>query len=181
MRKIKILLCVFIALIFLLFSCFIFLYLRFPKKFYNEILKYSTEYNLEKELVQSIIKVESGYDKNAKSSQGALGLMQIIPSTAYEISDKLSINNFNENMLFLPEINIHFGCFYVRYLIDYYDGNITNALCSYNAGLQNVNNWLKNSKYSKNGDDLSLIPFEETNNYLKKVKFAINVYKILYK
>lgn len=181
MKKFKILLCFFIVLVLVLLVCFLFLYLRFPKKFNHEILKYSTKYNLEIELVQSVIKVESGYDKNAKSSQGALGLMQILPSTAYEIANKLGIKNFSEEMLYLPQINIQFGCFYLRYLIDYYNGNITNALCSYNAGLQNVNNWLKCSKYSKNGEDLSIIPFKETDNYLKKVKFAINVYKKLYK
>jgi len=84
-------------------------------------------------------------------------------------------------MLTIPEINIQLGCFYLRYLINYYDGNVRNAICAYNAGLQNVNNWLEDKKYSENSKDLTRIPFKETDNYLKKVNVSIKFYKVLYK
>lgn len=181
MRKFKLFLYLVVFILLFIFVSLIFCYVIFPKKYNLEIETYSKRYNLEKTLIQSVIKVESGYDKNAKSTQGALGLMQILPSTAYEIANKLDIDNFNEEMLTIPEINIQFGCFYLRYLINYYDGNVRNAICAYNAGLQNVNNWLEDKKYSENNKDLTRIPFRETDNYLKKVNVSIKFYKALYK
>lgn len=169
-----------IVFVFFAILMFTFLVVRFPSKYITEIETYSSKYNLDVVLIQSVIKVESGYDKDVISNQGAIGLMQILPSTASEIASKLNFKEFDKEMLKIPQINIEFGCFYLRYLIDYYSGNLTNALCAYNAGLNNVNQWLNEKDYSKNGIELNQIPFKETNEYIKRINFAKKVYKNLF-
>ena len=105
----------FITLIMFLISVFL-----FPIKYKTEINTYSKKYNLQPELVASIINVESGYNKNAISNAGALGLMQLMPSTAEEIATKLQIKDFNINNV---ETNIEFGCYYLNYLLNRYNNN----------------------------------------------------------
>lgn len=68
----------------------------------------------------------------------------------------------------------------MRYLIDKYDGNIDLALAAYNAGPANVDSWLKDNEYSKNGRDLHYIPFKETREYVKKVNKQWHKYKEFY-
>jgi len=145
----------------------------FPVK-YEEIIFYcSKKYNLQPEVIASVINVESGYRKSAHSSKGAVGLMQILPSTADWVSNKIGVT-FED--LFSPEVNIEFGTYYLAYLIDYF-GDIDLAICAYNAGQGNVNRWLSNEEYSSDGKSLNNIPFKETREYLAKVKKNIKIYK----
>lgn len=175
----------FIAVCFLiLFILIIFIinfYLVYPVKFSSLINKTALKYDLEPAIVASIIKAESGYNENGVSTSGARGLMQLKFSTAEEIANKLNFDNFKIDDLFIPEINIEFGCYYLRYLLNYYSNNLENTICAYNAGLSNVNYWLSCSDYSSNGNDLNSIPFSETSNYLNKVKANYKVYKYIYK
>ena len=146
---------------------------NYPIKFRSLIKKYANEYNLSESLVASVINVESGYDSNATSKAGAKGLMQIMEKTGEEIAFKLKTEG--EIDLFEVETNIKYGCFYLRYLIDYYEDE-TLALCAYNAGLKNVNNWVeKTNNFSEKN-----IPFAETKGYIKKIKSSKYVYKRLY-
>ena len=161
----------FITLIMFLISVFL-----FPIKYKTEINTYSKKYNLQPELVASIINVESGYNKNAISNAGALGLMQLMPSTAEEIATKLQIKDFNINNV---ETNIEFGCYYLNYLLNRYNKNLTLALAAYNAGLNNVDKWINNDEYFAN-NKLKNIPFKETENYIKKVNFNLKIYASKY-
>lgn len=150
----------------------------FPIRYEDLIIKYSKENSLTPSLVASVINVESSYKKNAQSKAGAIGLMQILPSTAGYISSIKSISYSNENDLLNPEINIEIGCAYLKYLIDKFD-NIYTALASYNAGETVVLNWLKNPEYSADKKTLNFIPYEETREYIKKIKTNNKIYKIL--
>ncbi|MBE5757531.1 MAG: lytic transglycosylase domain-containing protein [Clostridiales bacterium] len=155
------------------------IFMLFPLKYKDLIIKYSKEYGLHAYLVASVINIESRYDKNAKSSAGAIGLMQLLPSTAEEVSKKLNID-FETSDLYLEEVNIQMGCYYLSYLLDYYNGNAINSLSAYNWGLNNVNNWLDLGNVDENGT-ITNIPVSETSNYLKKFKINEFVYKIIFK
>ena len=143
-----------------------------PINYRNEIKFYSNKYELDTNLIYAVINTESSFNPNAKSKSGAMGLMQLMPKTAQHVADCLNVETFN---LFLPETNIAFGCFYLKELINKYK-NINTALCAYNAGSGNVDLWLKNNEYSKNGKEISFIPFIETRNYVRK----INIFRTFY-
>lgn len=157
-------------------NCFIRLFI-YPVRYKEEVIKYSQEYDLDKYLIFSTIKVESNFDRNSKSSKGALGLMQILPSTAEFISKKLNIEEYD---LFNENNNIQFGCFYIRYLLDKF-GNSDTAIVAFNAGEGNVSSWLKNKEYSDDGITLKKIPYKESEEYLDKTKNTFEKYKKLYR
>lgn len=153
----------------------------FPLYYRDEINKYSEIYDLDPFLVASVIKVESGYNKNAVSIKDARGLMQIGPSTGKWASEVLTVENYNSDMLFEPELNIRFGTWYIRQLKSEFKEDVDLVLAAYNAGSGNVSNWLMDERYSKDGENLSYIPFEETSNYLDKVKFNHKAYSMIYR
>lgn len=147
----------------------------YPMKNLEIIEKYSTEYKVDDYLVASIINVESHFNSEVISSKGAIGLMQLLPSTAEWVAGKLKIQFVAQDLLD-PEINIKIGSYYLAYLIDYF-GDVELAICAYNAGQGNVKKWLSNKDFSLDGVSLKEIPFSETKNYLKKVKQNIEIYK----
>lgn len=151
----------------------------YPLEYKEAILEYSREFNLSPTLVASIINTESSFNRNAESKAGAKGLMQLKIETAKEIALKLNVENFQDGNIFDENLNIRFGCFYLRYLLDYYNGDLTLSLCSYNAGMGTVNEWISNEQYFENGN-LKKIPYKETENYLVKVKNGEKIYRYLY-
>lgn len=151
----------------------------FPRKYKLEIEYFAEEYNLSSVLVASVINIESGYDENAVSSAGAVGLMQLLPDTAFDCANRLGMD-IDKEELFDKNINIHLGCFYLRYLLDLFDGNLINSLCAYNWGYGNVRNWLSLGNVDKDGT-ITNVPVEETRNYLKKYQVCSWFYEKIYK
>lgn len=141
----------------------------FPIKYKPLIVEYSNQFNLQPELISSLIYAESGFDKSAVSNMGAVGLMQIMPSTAEEIANKLGVKEYD---LTSPNDNIQFGCYYLRYLLDIYKGDMVYALCAYNAGLNNVNYW--------DFDNVNEIPIEQTRSYVQKILKCQKFYNVYY-
>lgn len=135
-------------------------------------------YNVDKNIIKGIISAESNFNSKAVSNKGAIGLMQIMPSTAIFISSLIGKNM--ETNLFDAKTNIFYGTTYFAYLLDKFN-NLDCALAAYNAGEGNVKEWLNNKKYSQDGVHLKTTPFEETNKYLKKVKLRIKAFKFLNK
>ena len=159
----------FLIVLIILWGCFLAVY---PKKFTIEIQRYSKEYNLNLNFVYAVVKAESSFNHMVVSKSGAIGLMQIMPQTAVWIASELN-EAFEIENLYNPEINIKYGCFYLRYLIDKFN-NKTYALCAYNAGETVVRSWINSqSKFT--------ILYPETKNYVKKVETAQKVYTILNK
>lgn len=152
----------------------------FPIKYENIIEKYSEKYGVEKEFVFAVINAESRFRPNAISSKGARGLMQIMPDTALWIAEKAHIEGITKQNYFEIENNINLGIWYLSYFLEIYkDENL--ALASYNAGRSNVLKWLEDERYSKDGEKLHKIPFDETDKYLKKIQFFKKGYKIIFK
>lgn len=150
----------------------------FPLKYTEYIDKASQNYGLEKELICAVINTESRFDKDAESSAGARGLMQLTPDT-YSWLAGLRGEETVDGGLFDPEINIDYGCYFLRYLLDTYEYEET-AVAAYNAGVNRVREWLDDPELSSDGKTLSVIPYEETSNYVKKVEKAKKKYKELY-
>lgn len=167
-----------------IFLGIIFWYVFIPKyicqrEYKSYVDKYSEEYNLDKNLVYSIIKTESNFNKDAVSIKKAMGLMQITEGTAKWGAEEIGIGEFNIDLLFDPETNIRIGCWYISRLLNQYK-SLESALAAYNAGSGNVTKWLNDTAYSSDGITLKHIPFKETKNYLFKVKFFKKLYEIRY-
>ena len=144
----------------------------FPTKYSAEIEEVCNESGVSKSLVFSMINVESGFDKKAKSSKGAVGLMQVMPNTANETAERLGLENYD---LFDAYTNIKIGVNYFAFLEKKFkDQNV--ALCAYNAGPTNVLSWLGDKKCSDDGKTLKSIPFKETENYIKKINKNLKYY-----
>jgi len=126
-------------------------------KHYESLVKqYASFFDLEENLVHAVIKVESNYNSNARSSKGAQGLMQLIPETA---------NDMNVRDPFNPEENIRGGSRYLRLMLDQFNGNTDLALAAYNAG--------PNAVLRHRG----IPPYEETRNYVQKVKKYLQYFR----
>lgn len=152
----------------------------FPMKYKSYVEKYSEEYNVDKYLVYSVIKIESNFNGKAESNKGAKGLMQIMDSTGEWAAKEIGINYFLSSMLFDEELNVKIGSWYLNNLIEEFDGNIDLVLAAYNGGSGNVNKWLGDEDYSEDGETLSVIPFNETKKYVDKVNIINKIYKYLY-
>ena len=149
--------------------------LFYPTEYENIIVKSANDNDLDPNLVMAIIKTESNFVVDAHSGK-ASGLMQITDDTALWIANERGMD-IQDIDLMDPEDNIQMGCYYLRYLIDYYEGNVDVALAAYNGGMGNVNKWLKDEEYSKDGKNLDYIPFTETREYVKRVKKEKKVYE----
>jgi soluble lytic murein transglycosylase len=152
----------------------------FPLKFKDYVFKYSMENSLDPYLVFAVIKVESSFNPRALSPGNARGLMQLTEKTAVWGAESIKIKDFSVNSLFDPEINIRLGCWYLNRLMEEFDGDIDLVIAAYNAGSGNVSKWLKDRNYSSSGINLDRIPFRETENYVRKVKNNLFIYKKLY-
>ena len=147
---------------------------------YKEIVeKYSEEYNIDKYLTYAIIKAESNFNENAKSSSNAIGLMQIMEATALETAEKMDLE-ITEEELFNPEINIKIWLKYFSELLKEYNDNYQMAIVAYNAGIGNVDKWIEEGTINLDGSNLENVPFAETNNYLRKIVRDYKIYKQLY-
>lgn len=148
------------------------------EKYIEYISKYSKEYGIEESLIAAVIKVESNFYPNAVSHADAIGLMQLIPETGKHIASKLG-EEFKVENLKDPETNIKYGTFYLRYLIGYYK-NLDYAIIAYNGGLGNVNKWIDSGILNPDSDDYSKIPFNETRDYIRKVKSEYYLFNDIY-
>lgn len=151
----------------------------YPVQYQKEIWQYAEEYSLDPYMVCAVIHTESRFRPLAVSRLGALGLMQLMPDTGIWIGDHLGLD-LAESDLTDPEINIRLGCWYLRYLLDHFEGDYALALAAYNGGIGNVRKWLADPDLSGDGKHLDHIPFTETAEYIGKVERAWERYRELY-
>ena len=135
--------------------------------------------HLDPALVAGVIYAETKF-RARRSPAGAEGLMQITPDTARFIAHRSGGTSFRESDLSDPQINIQYGTYYLRYLLDRYGGNETLALAAYNGGEGNVDSWLV--KASKRAQQFTTddIPFPETRAYVERVQQARSDYRDTY-
>ena len=176
----KFLLCVFIFVTVVGIAMTVLIDRFYPLRYFGIIHECAIEFGLQPELICAVIHAESKFDKDAISDKGASGLMQIIEGTAYWLAPQMSMNDFTYEQIFDPEINIHFGCYYLSMLEEQY-GDMNVALCAYNAGSGNVDQWLQNPEYSDDGKALKFIPYQETREYVKRVANNKRIYSLVLK
>lgn len=154
----------------------------YPTEYSNYVELYSEKYNVDKYLIYAVIKAESNFDNDAVSSKEAKGLMQLMKTTAKEISKRLEMTLTDEeieNKLLDPEFNINLGTKYISLLIEKYN-SIELALVAYNAGSGNVDNWLEQGILEKDGSNIEEVPYKETNNYVRRILRDYKIYINLY-
>ena len=152
--------------------------LFYPVKYEDIVKEYSKKYEVDEFFIYAIIKAESNFNENANSNKGAKGLMQLMLSTANDIGEELNIS-VNEENIFKPQINIELGIKYISELIDKYS-NFGLALAAYNAGSGKVDSWISKEILMDDGSNLEMIPYKETNNYVRKILRDYEIYKELY-
>ena len=130
----------------------------FPLKYPDTIKKWSKEYNEDPFLVAGILMLESGFNPQAQSPVGALGMAQIMPSTGRSIAQGVGKTDFTTNDLYNPEIAIQFATWHIHVLKEEYGGNEVAALAAYNAGPDAV---------EKHG---GIPPYPETRDYIKRIQ-----------
>ena len=150
----------------------------YPLEHTDAVREAARRYDLDPALVAAVIYTESRFDEHARSSQGAVGLMQILPETADQIAGESGGVAFTTADLEDPRVNVRYGCYYLRHALDAYDGDLRAAIASYNAGMGAVSGW----KAAGDGGRLHLgdIPYPETRAYVKKVLEARRVYRETY-
>ena len=176
LNKSKIITAVFVATFLLIVGVVVLLYVFKPYPlYYTEEISYASEkYGVSSSLIASVIFTESSFNPEAKSNRGAVGLMQILPSTAEWLCGKKG-ETFSSELLTNPLYNIELGTYYLSYLFQKF-GDLDTVLASYNAGEGNVKLWLLNDSYSLDGEKLTTTPFKETNQYIQKVHTAKKFY-----
>jgi soluble lytic murein transglycosylase len=133
--------------------------------------------DLDPALVAAVIHTESGFRDDVSSHRGAVGLMQVMPSTALEIAKRTGGKEFVIGDLTDPEVNIAYGSFYLRELLDRYAGSEIAAIAAYNAGQGNVDAWRDAALAAGHELRAQDIPFAETRAYVARVERARDVYR----
>ena len=130
-------------------------------------------------LVAAVIYAESKFEPRP-SSAGAQGLMQILPATAYYLAHLSGGSQFTASDLATPSINVAYGTYYLRYLLDHYNGNELLAVAAYNGGLANVDRWSADANAAGRELTAEGIPFPETREYVQRVLEAQRAYRSRY-
>jgi peptidoglycan lytic transglycosylase len=154
--------------------------LSYPMYIDGLVKEFSKKYGVDEFLVYSIIREESRFQKNVVSVSGAIGLMQLIPSTGKGTAERVGINGYRTDMLYIPNVNIQLGTAYFKEVLEEFDGNVAFALASYNGGPNNVARWIAKLGNLNSDEFVEEIPYGETRNYVKKVLRSYGAYKAIY-
>ena len=141
--------------------------LRYPLRYQAIVRGHARNYRLDPSLLAGVIYQESKFRAHARSSSGAIGLMQLLPDTAKGIAVHTGGSRFRVADLDDPEINVRYGSWYLRHLLDKY-GDERTALAAYNAGQENVDTWRRDGKG---------IAFAETRHYVRRVEHLKALYR----
>jgi soluble lytic murein transglycosylase len=143
------------------------------------IREQAAEKHLDPALIAAVIDAETKFEPR-ESPAGAEGLMQILPATAYFLAHLSGGSRFTESDLATPRINVAYGSYYLRYLLNHYDGNEMLAVAAYNAGLANVDGWVAEANDAGRRLTVAAIPFPETRAYVERVLQAQREYRAKY-
>jgi soluble lytic murein transglycosylase len=153
--------------------------LTLPLRHEDIIRQQSSAKQLDPSLVAAVIYTESRF-RDQTSHAGARGLMQITPATARYIAHLSGGTTFEQGDLATPQINISYGTYYLRYLLDRYRHNEVLALAAYNGGEGNVDRWVADAGTGERSLTTSAIPFAETRAYVRQVLDARGLYRDKY-
>ena len=153
----------------------------YPQKYNESVQQYAALYKVEPALVYAIIRTESGFEKDALSSVGARGLMQITEETFNWIKSKIAQDEtISFDDLYDPAINIRFGTYLLSVCMSRYNNDISTAAAAYHSGMGKVDQLLADGAYTENGKVLHTFPYNQMNNYVRKVTRNYKMYQMLY-
>ena len=144
--------------------------LRYPLRYETILTGHARNYDLDPALLAAVIYTESKFDADARSEAEAIGLMQLLPATARGIAVRTGGARFVVSDLYVPELNVRYGSWYLRHLLDRY-GQERTALAAYHAGQANVDRWREQGVG---------IQFAETRYYVDRVEELKRVYARAY-
>jgi soluble lytic murein transglycosylase len=152
-----------------------------PLRHEDIIRQQAKDKGLDPALIAGVIYAESHFIDGRTSSAGAEGLMQLTPDTAKYIAQKSGGTAFEVSDLGTPQVNIAYGAFYLRYLMQRYGDDVPLVLAAYNAGEGNVDKWIAQARAKDKALNISAIPFGETRGYVTKVLDARRQYRKSYR
>ena len=144
--------------------------IRYPLRYEAIVRGHAKNYDLDPALLAAVIYTESRFNADARSDAGAIGLMQLLPDTARGIAVRTGGNAFVVDDLYVPELNVRYGAWYLRNLLNRY-GDERTALAAYHAGQGNVDRWREEGVG---------IQFPETRSYVAKVERVKEIYADAY-
>ena len=150
--------------------------LRFPIKYSDQVEVNAEQQDLDPAIVFGLIRRESAFQEDARSPVGARGLMQIMPKTGRQIARELNEKWKSAKSLYNPELNVKYGTFYYKKLLEQFDGNYALAAAAYNAGPHRVKRWLPDEQSIAADIWIETIPFTETRAYVS----AVLTYALIY-
>jgi soluble lytic murein transglycosylase len=151
-----------------------------PLRHEDIIRQQAREKHLDPALIAAVIYAESRFRDGQTSAAGAEGLMQLTPDTAEDIARRSGGTRFVIGDLATPQVNISYGAWYLRYLLDRYGGNEAFALAAYNGGQGNVDRWIAAARRRDEALAIDAIPFAETRAYVRRVEKARSRYRRTY-
>ena len=154
--------------------------LLFPTPYLKQITELSYKYAVPKELIYSIIRQESAFDKYARSPADAFGLMQLLPRVAQKTAEISKVPYSSVDDLYHPKTNLSLGIFHLRQLLDKFDNQFIMAVASYNAPEDAVRNWVKDRFHNNPVEFIEDIPYKETRLYVKLVMRNLIFYQSLF-
>jgi soluble lytic murein transglycosylase len=152
----------------------------FPKAYWPDLNKYSTQNGLDPYLVASLIRQESEFNAAAISRANAVGLMQLLPKTGKTVAKQIKLRGYSAPQLYTPAVNLQLGTRYFKDMVNKYNGQFEYALAAYNAGTDRVEDWLGQGHYRDPQEFVESIPFTETREYVQAILRNANVYRQLY-
>jgi soluble lytic murein transglycosylase len=148
----------------------------YPRAYWTTVEGLAQRHDIDPLLVLAIVREESRFDADARSIAGALGLMQLMPKTAYRLDNHLGLGIDNSYEILNTKNNLHLGTYYLSSLVKEF-GSYTYAIAAYNAGEEIVKKWRKQRRYRSADEFIEDIPYEETRNYVKRVLTSLFEYK----
>jgi len=152
----------------------------YPLRYESAIRASARHHHLDPALVAAVIYAESRFDARARSSQGAAGLMQVLPETAAQIARETGGVAFVPADLEDPRVNIRYGCYYLRAVLDLFGGDRVAAIAAYNAGAGVVGEWEAAARAEGHPLRAADIPYAETRAYVRSVLEARRIYRQTY-
>ncbi len=152
----------------------------YPMGWEDSLRARSERHGLDPYLVASLIRQESEFNPSARSSAGALGLMQVMPATGRTLFRRLGIPSFSSRKLTVPDTSLRLGTFYLKEALARLDGNLPKALAAYNAGESRIPKWMALGPFADDEEFTESIPFSETRGYVKAILRNRAIYALLY-
>jgi soluble lytic murein transglycosylase len=153
--------------------------LAFPLPYRDSLEKHSQTNSIDPFLMAGLVRQESEFDPQARSSTGARGLSQIMPATGQDLARRMNLS-YSVARLNQPDYNLQLGTYYVNWLLKQWNGNVEATLASYNAGMARVRPWIAWGNFREPAEFIETIPITQTREYVQAVQRNAATYREIY-